>query len=151
MNKVIKGKRYDTSTAQLLYTYEIESPNEAFKGIEQLYYKRTGEFFLFQNLEGNPPYFQPGTMKTRDITPLNSTGARKWCDDTFPGENLPLPNSADQIPKLSIGMLISADDKRRSDALRRRLDISHAEIYLKGLDTLDPDYEEDSYIDHDPY
>lgn len=47
MNKVIKGKRYDTETAKV-----IKSALAAWGVVETLYRKRTGEFFLLHDSYG---------------------------------------------------------------------------------------------------
>ena len=47
MNKVIRGKRYNTETAKLVGTWEANEPeNSDFWEKEELYQKRSGEFFL---------------------------------------------------------------------------------------------------------
>lgn len=48
MNKVIKGKRYDTETAKELLTHHSDYSTRDFNYYrETLYQKRTGEFFLY--------------------------------------------------------------------------------------------------------
>ena len=47
MQKIIKGRKYDTDTAQKVCSYDNGLPESDFDALcEQLYIKRTGEFFL---------------------------------------------------------------------------------------------------------
>ena len=47
MLKIIKGRKYDTDTAQKVCSYDNGLPSGDFDALcEQLYVKRTGEFFL---------------------------------------------------------------------------------------------------------
>ena len=56
MNKIIKGKKYDTATAKLVY----ETPSYKDSGSD-LYKKKTGEFFIvyWSKWEGSTPYIKP--------------------------------------------------------------------------------------------
>lgn len=48
MLKIIKGRKYDTETATKICSYDNGLPSGDFDALcEQLYVKRTGEFFLY--------------------------------------------------------------------------------------------------------
>ena len=67
MNKVIKGKRYDTETATELLTYDSDYSTRDFNYFsETLYQKRTGEYFL---------YGHGGAMSNYAV----SCGQNEWC------------------------------------------------------------------------
>lgn len=67
MNKVIKGKRYDTETATEILTYDSEYSVTDFNYFsETLYQKRTGEYFL---------YGEGGPMSNYAV----SCGQNEWC------------------------------------------------------------------------
>lgn len=60
MNKIIKGKRYDTETAKEIFA----TPSYNDTGFE-MYQKRTGEFFLYcwSKWEGTTPHIRPLTIE----------------------------------------------------------------------------------------
>lgn len=85
MEKVINGKRYNTSTAILVYKWRNGRPSNDFGWCqESLYRKRTGEYFLFG--EGGPftEYAEEtwaGTAYGEKIIPLSKTSAKKWAEE----------------------------------------------------------------------
>lgn len=85
MKKIINGKRYDTSTARLVSEYESTLPKSDFYWFkEELYRKKTGEFFLCGEGHGMTRWAyrcQDGT-RTRgsDILPLTEAEARAWVE-----------------------------------------------------------------------
>jgi len=52
MKKIINGKRYDTETAQLIGSASYSNRTDFRFWSEELYRKKTGEFFLYG--EGGP-------------------------------------------------------------------------------------------------
>lgn len=73
MNKVIKGKRYDTNTAKGLCEYEYSLGRS-----EEIYRKQTGEFFLahWTRWEG----------EESRIEPISYERAQKWCEKHMDGD-----------------------------------------------------------------
>jgi len=65
MNKIIKGKRYDTATAEAIH--EINTGTGHY---DELYKKRTGEFFL--------AHWTQWDGQTSTIEPLSFETAQKW-------------------------------------------------------------------------
>ena len=88
MNKIIKGKRYDTETAkQVAKTSSREQgvgPSDLKFWSENLYQKRTGEFFLYG--EGGAmskyrePYENNGFQSGYKIIPLTLDQAKEWAE-----------------------------------------------------------------------
>lgn len=88
MRKIIHGKVYDTSTARLV----AEGENDVGKGDvhwyrEQLYQKKTGEYFVWG--EGGPgsPYAEHrygGWYGDEGINPVSYEEARQWAEDNLP-------------------------------------------------------------------
>lgn len=84
MKKIIKGKVYDTDTARLL-----GSDGNYFRSFqewrEQLYQKRTGEFFLYG--EGGPASKYAHSIGLNEwsggwkIIPLTAEKAREWAEE----------------------------------------------------------------------
>lgn len=83
MKKIIKGKVYDTDTATFLAEYDSGHSVTDFQHYtEELYQKKTGEFFIYG--EGGPAsrYSQAcptgGWDGGRKIVPLTYEQAREW-------------------------------------------------------------------------
>jgi hypothetical protein len=84
MKKIIDGKRYDTETAKLVGSYDNGLPgNDLYYHKEELYQKRTGEFFMYgvggaassySSWDGNCR--RPGER----IIPLTFPEAQKWAE-----------------------------------------------------------------------
>lgn len=85
IKKVIGGKRYDTKTAKFITSYSNNLGYRDFKHFgEDLYLKKTGEFFLAG--EGGPlsKYAKPcpeGVCGSVDIIPLTSDEAKNWVEE----------------------------------------------------------------------
>ena len=69
MNKSINNKRYNTETSQLCGSAQKGQPGDADYSKEDLYRKRSGEFFLY--LEGG---------SKPDIKPLTRVAAIDWVE-----------------------------------------------------------------------
>lgn len=91
MNKIVNGKRYNTDSAQLVGVYETNEPEKSdFWCREELYLKRTGEFFLvghggaqtgyaIWSVNGNP---KPG----EELRPLDPSEAEMWVEEHLSGD-----------------------------------------------------------------
>lgn len=91
MKKIIKGKLYNTETAQIIGYWESAGSTSDFSHTrEELYRKRTGEFFLYG--KGGPmSKYSRSTGNNEwsggeDITPLTWEAARKWAEDRLDAE-----------------------------------------------------------------
>ena len=85
MKKIIKGKRYDTDTAQKLGYWDNNLSRNDFNYTEEtLYQKRTGEYFLYGI--GGPASWCAYACPTggydggEKIRPLTDEEAREWCE-----------------------------------------------------------------------
>lgn len=86
MKQIINNKKYDTETAKLVGEW---SNNRSYRDFsyceEQLYRKRTGEFFLYGKGGPMSKYATPcdnnAWVGGQDITPLSEDGARKWAEE----------------------------------------------------------------------
>lgn len=84
MRKIINGKKYDTDTASLICDYENTCNRTDFYWYsEELYQKKTGEFFIFG--EGGPasPYSESGrgwACGSKKITPISECDAQKFVE-----------------------------------------------------------------------
>lgn len=91
MKKIINGKVYDTQTAQRLGWWEnmVDSGNFGYCS-EELYRKKTGEYFLFG--EGGPmtkyaKFFGPSSWGWGErIMPLTYQQAMAWAEEHLDGD-----------------------------------------------------------------
>ena len=84
MKKIINGKKYDTETAKCCGSFSKNEGSFTYC-CEELYKKKTGEFFLYG--KGGPisKYSQSCGQNCwsggSDIVPLTETQARKWMEE----------------------------------------------------------------------
>ena len=87
MRKIIKGRLYDTDTAQEVAQAEHGYPGDVERIVETLYRKRTGEFFLHG--KGGPATWaarQVGKFDRtagEEIAPLTYDEAIKWAEENL--------------------------------------------------------------------
>lgn len=84
MRQIIKGKKYDTDTATKLGERSYSNPTDFGYAHEELYIKRTGEYFLFGEGGANTKYRVWLDNHTwtggRRIIPMTEEEARKWVE-----------------------------------------------------------------------
>lgn len=84
MKTIIKGKRYDTGSARALGRFQHLGRNDFSYYSEELYQKRTGEFFLYG--EGGPASRYSRSVGLNEwaggekIIPLTVEAAREWAE-----------------------------------------------------------------------
>lgn len=91
MKKAIRGRMYDTKTAHLLATWYSSFPiNDFHYYFEELYQKKTGEYFLYGSGNAASPYRQRVELNTwrdgENIKPLSLTDARAWAEKHLDGD-----------------------------------------------------------------
>ena len=83
MKKIINGKKYDTETAKCLAEWGNNVSGFSYC-YEELYKKKTGEFFLYGNGGAMSKYSRSCGDNSwcggEDITPLTEAEARKWTE-----------------------------------------------------------------------
>lgn len=90
MNKVIRGKRYDTKTAQVV-GHDYGNPVRDFSHwAETLYKKKTGEFFLYGKGGAASKYRERTTdgmwCGGEKIMPLTLKEAQAWAEEHMDGD-----------------------------------------------------------------
>lgn len=86
MKKIIGGKKYNTETAKLVKEYyDYNTPSNDLRFFtEELYLKRTGEFFLHGSGNAGSKYAKPCGQHTysggEGIIPLTINEAKKWAE-----------------------------------------------------------------------
>lgn len=85
MKKIINGKRYNTESAELCGSREYGYPGDLNYVSEELYQKRTGEFFLHGEGGANSKYREEISMNSwsggEKIIPLTDEEAREWTEE----------------------------------------------------------------------
>ena len=84
MKKIINRKRYDTETAKLIGSYGYSNPSDFNYWSEDLYQKKTGEFFLYGEGGARTQYAQAIDLNSwcggERIMPLSYDEAREWAE-----------------------------------------------------------------------
>lgn len=84
MKKIIKNKVYDTDTAKLLGEYDSGNKGDFRWYSEELYQKRTGEFFIYGEGNAASPYSRKVDTNTWSgscaIVPMSYEKAREWAE-----------------------------------------------------------------------
>lgn len=84
MKKIINKKLYDTETAKMIASWSNGLGKSDFRGYEEnLFLKKTGEFFLYGEGGGLSPYAESvgsGRGYGKKITPLTEEEARQWAE-----------------------------------------------------------------------
>lgn len=91
MKKIINGKRYNTESAELCGSREYGYPGDLNYVSEELYQKRTGEFFLHGEGGANSKYNEEISMNSwsggEKIIPLTDEEAREWAEEYLDSED----------------------------------------------------------------
>ena len=83
--KIIKnGKKYDTDTAKEVGSYQKGYGRDLSYYREELYRKKTGEFFLYGEGGGLSPHAHHfpggGYCEGEKIVPMSKAEAKSWCE-----------------------------------------------------------------------
>lgn len=91
MKKVINGKMYDTTKAKLIGQWNYSNSSDLQYIKEQLYQKRTGEFFLYG--QGGPASKYAEAISYNNwsggskIIPLTYESAKEWAEEYLSGND----------------------------------------------------------------
>ena len=99
MKKIIGGKKYDTTTAKLVGTYDTGYIGDFELRYEELYQKATGEFFLAGEGGAKTRWASrtiDGFSSGEGILPLTLDEAREWAEEHLPQAEV---EELFQIPK----------------------------------------------------
>lgn len=84
LKRIINGKKYNTDTAEFLADYQIAYRSDFNFCREELYKKRTGEYFLFGEGGANSKYRKSVGLNEwgggKRITPLTEDEAKRWVE-----------------------------------------------------------------------
>lgn len=112
MEKIIKGKRYNTDTAKKIYWWLDENlpQNDLSFYQEGLFRKKTGEYFLYGYGNARSKYAQSiggnSWSGSEKITPLTEAEAREWMERHAPSDECEAaftPGRIEAVKNLLIG------------------------------------------------
>ena len=90
MKKIIDGKKYDTETAKLKGSYSSGVNRTSFSFYkEELYQKKTGEWFLYGSGGATSKYSECGdgySWGTDEIIRYSEADAKKWAERYMSGD-----------------------------------------------------------------
>lgn len=139
MNKVIRGKRYNTETAKLVGTWEANEPeNSDFWEKEELYQKRSGEFFLIGQGGAQTQYarFSMGgeSKPGIELRPIEPEEASDWAEEHLTADEYealfgPIAEDGSR-GRITLTLLNSTIDTVRREAQRRKMNFNE---YLEKL------------------
>lgn len=133
MKKIINGKLYDTETAKEIgRKAHGEGPRDFRHYTEELYKKRTGEYFLYG--EGGPMSRYAVTVGQNQwsggekIIPLDYKAATEWAEENLDADDYQTEfgpvSEADERTVLSISLDAATADKIRKQAQETGISIS---------------------------
>lgn len=90
MRKIIKNKVYDTDTATYISQYSYKPEDRLYGYDEELYRKRTGEYFMYCDGGPGSRYSREYGTSSREgialIKPLTYDEAKEWAEENLPAE-----------------------------------------------------------------
>lgn len=139
MNKVIRGKRYNAETAKLVGTWEANEPeNSDFWEKEELYQKRSGEFFLIGQGGAQTQYarFSMGgeSKPGIELRPVEPEEASDWAEEHLTADEYealfgPVAEDGSR-GRITLTLFNSTIDAVRREAQRRKMNFNE---YLEKL------------------
>jgi hypothetical protein len=136
MKKIINGKRYDTETAQLIGSASYSNRTDFRFWSEELYRKKTGEFFLYG--EGGPAskysrqIEQNSWSGGKEITPLTREEAQEWAEKYLDADEYEEVFGRIEEGKTQIATWIADSVKVDADQLREK-GYTFADIFEAGV------------------
>lgn len=126
MKKIIKNKVYDTVTAQYIGAYLGDWEDSSRWRREELYKKRTGEYFLYSEGHDAP----------EAITPLSFDAAKEWGRKHLEGVEYEIEfevaKDDNAMTRLHVEIPASLND--RLELERSKMGVSKAEVVIDALE-----------------
>ena len=140
MKKIISGRRYDTKTARLVGYTSYSTPGSLDYWSEDLYKKKTGEYFLYG--QGGPmSKYSRRTGENewsfgRKIRPLSLDEAKAWAEKHLNGDEYEKIFGKVQEGKVQVSTWIEDSIKEEIDKLRETKGLTIADIIKAGVNTV---------------
>lgn len=139
MKKIINGKIYDTATAERAGSWSSNRSTSDFSYCsEELYRKRTGEFFLYGEGGSMSKYaVSCGNNEWgygKQIIPLSYEAARKWAEEHLPADRYEAifgeVGEDESRAAVTLSLSASAVQKAKRAAAQQGVSLS---AYIEGL------------------
>ena len=136
MKKIINGKRYNTDTATLIGSTGHGYPGDLEYWTEELYRKKTGEFFLYG--EGGPMSKYSRRIGENEwsggeeIRPLSLKEAQEWAEEHLTADEYEQVFGKIEENKSQISTWIADSVKVEADKLREK-GYTLADIFEAGV------------------
>lgn len=141
MKKIINGKMYNTETATYLGGWSNDAPTSDFTHIEEeLYQKRTGEFFLYGFGGAMTKYAvsqgQNSWSGGSSIIPLSYESAMKWAEEKLNADDYErifgeIPDNNEEAVSTTITLSASTFERAKREA--SKLGLSFSALVEKAL------------------
>lgn len=127
MKKIINGKVYDTGTAKKVASwYSSYARNDFHYYEEELYQKKTGEFFIYGEGNAASPYSRSCGQNEwcggERIEPLTFKEAQKWAEEHLDGDEyceiFGEPDESDETVTLGLNVSAAAAAKLKREAAK---------------------------------
>ena len=139
MKKIINGKRYDTSTAERIGAAEYSRPGDLYYWREELYRKKTGEFFLYCEGGARSRYGQKTGQNEwsggKEIRPLSLKEAQEWAEKYLDADKYEKVFGRIEEDKTQVSAWVPHSIKNDADLLRKN-GYTLAEIFEAGISFL---------------
>jgi len=140
MKKIINGRRYDTQTAKLVGHTSYSTPGSLDYWSEDLYRKKTGEFFMHG--QGGPmsKYLERTEENEwsygHEIRPISMDRAKAWAEKYLDADEYEKIFGKVEEGKVQISTWIEESIKDQIDKLRDEKGITIADIIKAGVNTV---------------
>lgn len=142
MKKIINGKRYDTDTAKFIGHAERSHPRDLDYWAEDLYLKRTGEFFIHGEGGARSRYGRQTSQNWwsggEKIRPLSLKEAQEWAEKYLDGDKYEEIFGKIEEDKVQISAWISDSVKKDAEVLQEN-GYTLADIFAAGIRFLQQD------------
>ena len=137
MKKIINGKRYDTTTAKFLGSESYSNISDFNYWEEELYLKKTGEFFIYGKGGPMSPYSKPCGQNNYTggsaITPLLRSEAQEWVENYLDADDYEKIFGEIEENRVQISCWISEEMKNLYDEEKKDTGITLTEIFEMGI------------------
>lgn len=135
MKRIINNKVYDTSTAEYIGTYLGDWDDKTKWFREELYKKRTGEYFIYIEGGADSKHGKDG-KKSEEIKPLSFEEAKYWgekhlCETEYEIE-FEVDQSDDSVTRLHVEIPTSLNN--RLELERSKMGVSKSELVIDALE-----------------
>lgn len=140
MNKVINGKRYDTETAELIGEWTNGHRYGEFQyECEELYRKKTGEFFLYGSGGAMSSYAVPSGNSnwtgSSKITPITINEAKKWAEENLDADDYEKYFELEEEGNIAFSLLIPGNLYNRLKEVSEKTGKSMKDIIVEALES----------------